>query len=156
MTASLSHEATFLEHEGGTKFYEIVRLYNADAGKFVLVKRWGKIAQRIRGGEIKIEDYRSARAVDLAADKTAREKMSRGYSLAKTDTAGALHNRSGSYTSEMEFGGALAAHYGPNATRIGQAITGKVLDESVAEEENEIVVLEPEPEPDRGNTWGSW
>lgn len=161
MTTSLTHKATYLLHESGTKFYEVVQLYNADERKFVLVKRWGKVAARVRGGEIKVEEYQSALKLDAAAAKVVRDKESRGYAQTKPDTAGALHNRNGSYTSEKEFAGTVNMHYGPNGSRVESAILGHAHGASASsddddEDSSDVVVEEPQPEPDRGETWGSW
>ncbi len=145
-------------HEGGTKFYEVVQLYNADARKFILVKRWGKAAARVRGGEIKVEEFSTAQRLDAAADKVIREKQGRGYSATKPDAAGALHTRGGSsFASETDFGNTLSMHYGPNGTRIREVLglsLGAVNPDD--DDDDEVVVEEPQPEPDRGETWGSW
>jgi predicted DNA-binding WGR domain protein len=153
---SLTHEITFLAHEGGTKFYEVAQLYNADGGKYILVKRWGKMGQRVRGGEIKIEEYNSGSRLRVAADKALRDKQSRGYSIIKPDAGGALHTHNSSYTSEAEFKDTIVMHYGPNGPRVFANLTGQSTYSVDDERDDSIVVEEPQPEPDRGNTWGSW
>jgi hypothetical protein len=32
-----------MHHSTGTKFYEVVQLWNVDAKKFIVIKRWGKV-----------------------------------------------------------------------------------------------------------------
>lgn len=50
----------YRQHSGGSKFYETVIFEDSNNGPSVLVKRFGKIAQRNGGGQYKIENYNTA------------------------------------------------------------------------------------------------
>ena len=47
-------ETEYLEHSGGTKFYELVMIQEEPDGPCILLKRFGKLADRIGGGQVQI------------------------------------------------------------------------------------------------------
>lgn len=64
----------FLVHESGSKFYEIVEFACNATGRYTTVRRWGKASLAKGGGQIKYEQWGSARhqtaaAVELQAEK---------------------------------------------------------------------------------------
>lgn len=148
---------TYLTHEGGTKFYEVVCFSNPDAKKFVLVKRWGKMALRDGGGESKVETYATARKLDDAYQKAVDGKRARGYQVASTSHG--FHALGVSYRDADEFYATLKKHY-TTGTHIHEILTGMGIGEldgaGSAGEENEIVSETPEPEPERDDNYGSW
>ncbi len=80
MAVEVSIESSMLVHESGTKFYEVVQLYNVAAKRFVLVRRWGKLnSSLLGGGEAKVETFADVRKCQDAASKIVREKGGRGY-----------------------------------------------------------------------------
>lgn len=79
MAVEVSIESSMLVHESGTKFYEVVQLYNVAAKRFVLVRRWGKFNGVQGGGEAKVETFADVRKCQDAASKIIREKGGRGY-----------------------------------------------------------------------------
>lgn len=157
MSISIVHEGTFLTHESGSKFYEVMQLHAPDAGKHLVIKRWGKTGSVSRGGEIQIITCTSARKAASQADSIIRQKEGRGYRRAPS-TRG-LHGYGGAITIE-NIRRNLESHYSMDATATIMAAFG--IDElfSGARDEpaNPIVVEvpEPAPEPERGETWGSW
>jgi len=66
-------EAKYLEHDGGTKFYETVRIVG-DGGKSILIKRYGPIGKRLGGGQTKIEYYASEGAAKSAQREILNQK----------------------------------------------------------------------------------
>lgn len=153
----ITTEPRYFEHEGGTKFYEVVEFWNPDDKRFVLVKRWGKIGTL---GETMCESHSSLRACNAAAEKLIKSKMGRGYQ--RTPSTIGLHARARSFT-EVELIGAIQSHYRSTpflseltAMLDVDKIRGLGADMLVVDELNEIVSEEPGPEPDRGESWGTW
>lgn len=162
MSISVVHEGTLLMHEGGTKFYETMLLHIPDAGQHFFIKRWGKTSALSAGGEIQFVVLPNARKAQAAAHTVIKQKEGRGY--AKRGVAIGLHGYGGTIDrSNVE--AQLTTHYGAaNAALIlrefipelrnelkGKEITGIWVDEA-----SDIVSEEPAPEPERGDTWGSW
>lgn len=152
------HEPAFFMHEGGTKFYEVIKFYNADAGKFVMVKRWGKSSSIHAGGEVLIEQFKSARGLDAEADKVMRDKGKRGYNPQGPTTGCPLHDRGTGFKESDDLLTQLTAHYGANADRVFREVTDDwtALSDAAASDDDDVISEEPTPEPDRGDTWGSW
>ena len=153
----ITTEPRYLEHEGGTKFYEVIEFWNTDAKKFVMVKRWGKMGTV---GETMIEEFNVMRACNAAAEKILKSKMGRGYS--KQSSTHGFHSRSSSLT-PTELARLLGAHY--SSTHFTQKviahlnldkIQGMEADMMIVDELSDIVSEEPGPEPDRGESWASW
>lgn len=163
MTISVVHETALLMHEGGTKFYEVVTLHAADIKQHLLIKRWGKTSAMSRGGEIQIQMFGAARKAGQASDTVLRQKEKRGY--AKRGIAFGLHGYGGTLTNE-NLKGLLLDHYGADntvailrefMTPLGEdKIRGLEATSIWVDEVNDIVSEEPEPEPERGDSWGSW
>lgn len=169
MSIPIVREGTFLMHEGGTKFYEVMLLHTVEHSMHLLIKRWGKTSAIHGGGEIQIAQFPNARKAQSAADTLISQKRSRGYERQGGATIG-LHGYGGEITggSAGNIHGLLAAHYGKlNAAAIvrefapelahelrGREITGVWIDEL-----GDVVsegAKEPAPEPERGEGWGSW
>jgi len=64
----------YREHAGGSKFYETVLFEDLGGGPSVLVKRFGKVAQRCGGGQYKIENYNNRAEAVEADSKIWKEK----------------------------------------------------------------------------------
>lgn len=157
---SISTETMFMLHEGGTKFYEITLLNAADLGKFLVIRRWGKIGARSTGGEIQIATHATPRAALLDAEKLKNDKTKRGYYI-KDATHGFGARFSATGTDDIL--NAIKRHYVTHWPMVvqhlgmdGDKITGKSADFMVVDEMADIVVEEPAPEPERGENWGSW
>lgn len=155
---TITTDPRYLEHDGGTKFYEVIEFWNTDDKKFVLVKRWGKIGTL---GETMVEFFGTMRACNSAAEKILKSKMGRGYE--KTSSVEGFHGRGRSFT-ETELIALLGTHYRskPFTTKVvdglglNALIQGLEIDTVVFDEASDVVVEEPGPEPDRGESWASW
>jgi predicted DNA-binding WGR domain protein len=153
----ITTEPRYLAHEGGTKFYEVIEFWNPDDKKFVMVKRWGKVGT---AGETMVEEFNVMRACNAAAEKILKAKMSRGYQ--RDSSTEGFHGRGRSFA-ERELMPALDTHYRSIAlTRKVidmlnlSKIRGMEADMMIVDELSDIVVEEPGPEPDRGESWASW
>lgn len=148
---------SYLAHEGGTKFYEIVALSaNGGKGPFVLVKRWGKMDARRAGGEIQIETATSHRELLGMLEKYRNAKQKRGYSVSTANWG--LYGTDSSAVPEAAVKTLIMAHYGKNARAVLGALelyTGVRADTIVVDEMPEVAAA-PVPEPDRGEGWGCW
>ncbi|TSP13981.1 WGR domain-containing protein [Cupriavidus campinensis] len=138
---------TLLTHEGGTKFYELTLLTDEYRDIGVLVRRWGKIAQKGRGGEVMIE----ADAIHAARkqfDLIAKQKNARGYSGGKVAP---LDWRK--YLEKV----LVPAELDDVAGKFGLDSFDEFDDAALAEYMvPETEVAAPKPEPNRGADWGSW
>lgn len=67
---------TKAKHKGGTKFYEVTRLFNDYTHSSLVIFRWGKVGAI---GEIKVERYTTSVEGDRAFDKKVKEKTNGGY-----------------------------------------------------------------------------
>lgn len=163
MTISVVHETAFMRHESGTKFYEVVQLHAADIKQHVLIKRWGKTSALSKGGEIQVEIFGAARKAGQAADTVIRQKEGRGY--AKRSVAIGLHGYGGTITN-TNLKSLLLDHYGrDNTVAILREFMTPVGEEKISgleatsiwvDEADSVVIEEPPPEPERGDSWGSW
>lgn len=148
-------ETTMMHHEGGTKFYEVARIYNNDGKRFVVVNRWGKMSEaRSGGGQCKVENFGSAGTAGIAASKKLSEKRKRGYV-----DGGSIS------TLPRSFDGDLARlklneHFNDSDT-VELIMSGLAISDVLTGAGNEfldddIVVEEPTPEIERGDEWASW
>lgn len=154
--------ATYLQHSGGTKFYEAV-LIKDKRGPAMLIKRWGKITEgNTGGGQTKIEvgSYSALRDEynKILAEKR-RARSGKGQYLDSTVGFG-IHGLSDPNNVKPETLIANLTHYAdPNVrNRIDAHFgLGAINDvDDIVEATGEDVNFEPEPEPDRGTGWGSW
>lgn len=143
-------ESKFLAHEGGTKFYEVVEFWNTEQSKYVVVKRWGANGSV---GQKSIEAFSVLRKAQQHADKTISSKVSRGYEI--TPSSYGLHGIGASEVSvdDGAINRLVRDHYGS-----GEEILEELglFEREIDPDEGEIVYEEPEPEPERGEEWGSW
>lgn len=157
---SISTETMFMLHEGGTKFYEIVLLNAADLKKFLVIKRWGKTEARKGGGETQVIEYPTPRAALVAAEKLREDKAKRGYQI-----TGAMHGfgARSAFTGTDDIRSAVKGHYTKHWPMVlghlgldviqGHEATMMIVDEL---DSSDVVFEQPPPEPDRGDSWGSW
>lgn len=149
----------FLDHEKGTKFYEVVSIWLEERKVGVLIKRWGKImyAKRI-GGQVKKEYFTNhgelVRAEnDILADK---RKGNKNGKYSDTASMHGIHGVNGAGVDEDVLAKAIVAHYGSNegsdiCAQLGASVTGR---EEAVVDESELDEVAPEPE--RTGDWGSW
>lgn len=147
-------EPRYLTHEGGTKFYEVIQLYSVIQKRFVLVRRWGKMALRNGGGETKIESFGDLRRCQQASDRILADKSKRGYSRATMGFG--LHGVE--RTSADKLRAALSQHYN-DRDAVEQIVSMLGSDETASHVDSEDVIeegFEVKPEPVRDADWGSW
>lgn len=149
-------EATYLAHEGGTKFYEAISFWNSEDNRGVLIKRWGKMTQRNGGGECKVEPFGDVRQLQDGYAKILNDKNKRGYSRARPDFD--YLNGSAVYAKRSEFISATANHFAGSGVEFSVYSLLGIKDLLVREDEeaDDIVIEEPKPEPIRDANWGSW
>jgi len=146
-------ESKFLAHEGGTKFYELVEFWNSEQGKYVVVKRWGANGSV---GQKSVEGFPVLRKAQQVADRTVSSKVNRGYNI--TSSSYGLHGLGVSELSveNGDLGRAIQNHYG-STDEIWEALgLFEILLPADDVTEADIISEEPEPEPERGEEWGSW
>lgn len=143
----------YFAHESGTKFYEVVQMWDADISVFQCVRRWGKVNTL---GEVQVFSFPNHRKMEADAEKIMTQKRGRGYHPAAANYG--LHGintiTDGTLTQ------VLTKHYGVgNAPKVAyefNKIQGREATMAVLDEASDIVVEEPPPEPERGESWGSW
>lgn len=150
MTYNIS--TAYLEHDGGTKFYETV-LIREDNGPGLLIKRWGAIALKNGGGQTKYE--RGSHDVVVREEaKILSEKRRKGYFDATK--AGPLHTWSGRNDLDGARLEALAKqHYGADTQAYVSDYFGLNGAGGIVSEEPPAP-KEPEVPVERGESWGSW
>lgn len=148
-------EPKYMVHEEGTKFYEVITFWNDTLKRGVLVKRWSKVANARGGGECKIEPIADVRKLHETKQKTLNDKGKRGYGF--NNFVFGLHDEAGA-KSDDKAANLINYHYknGENY-QIFQALGIEQFAKAEgSQEQDEVVILEPTPEPERGDTWGSW
>lgn len=153
-------ETTYHIHSSGTKFYETVMISNRTTNQYMLVKRYGPVAKREGGGQVKIERWDGTRQSMLNERTKIIHEKERG-------------NKDGAYMKAELF-------YGMQSSGVRDNVDIVTLKDQISrhysslEHRNEIrdhwtqspgvtigdvvnsVVDTSMPEPDRGETWGSW
>ena len=150
MTYSI--ETEYLEHKGGTKFYETV-LIKEENGPGLLIKRWGAIALKNGGGQTKY-DRGMHSIVTTERDKILREKTSAKSGYERAMKSGALHTWHGREITAAQLAGLSKHHYNAEVAAylmdyFGMNGTAEVINEAPP-------AREPEKPIERGETWGSW
>lgn len=153
---SIEITAVMLDHEGGTKFYEVVCLMNRESDKAYIIRRWGKMGLRNgTGGENKMESFMSISAAQQSLGKLVLSKQKGGY-----EKASATHNlHNGNMTVPLRdtniklLRNRIKQHY-DSGTIADQALDALQirLEAEVAQPKRKS----NEPEPDRGSDWGAW
>jgi hypothetical protein len=150
-------EVEYLEHDGGTKFYETV-LIKEHSGPGILIKRYGAIDKKIGGGQTIIERG-SHSVVDAAANKILTEKRkrsSKGQYLNVAQLNFGLHTVHNVFNvGADELAKRIADHYNradsdaiQSYFGIGASGAGVVKEEPAAAEPEEPII--------RDAHWGSW
>lgn len=146
--------ATYLAHDGGTKFYETV-LISSQAGPALLIKRYGPIDKNRGGGQTIVErgDLNAMRASmrDILAQKT---KTRPGGVYRERGFSHGLHRDAYDIDlSASQLRDGVTEHYTSRDVRT--AVTNYFDTVGQAQMDNEIVAEEPDaPEPIRGPEWG--
>lgn len=153
--AELDVKTVYLEHEGGTKFYECVLLQSADNRPAMLIKRWGPMGKKKGGGPTKIERG-SGFQMRASFNKILAEKRAKSYLEASTLSGYGLHCSNGIKVSTAALQSEAKKHYGDpvdaNAIADHFGGFGGLVDEHGAAQRHAV----HEPEPDRGDAWGAF
>lgn len=149
----------YLEHKGGTKFYEVVMI-EEDGGPCMTIKRYGPIVNKISGGQIIIERGSSS-VVRESRQKIINEKTksAKGYDYVSRPMSG-MHTENGNTATFARLAQIVEDHYATkNATDIKNyfGVTGT----SAYTQDGDVITEEPEEakptiEAPRDSTWGSW
>lgn len=148
-------------HNGGSKFYEIISLWNGDNDRGVLIKRWGKVAQINSGGQTQMDEFTGQGQMDREFRGTAVEKGRRGYTeVPATGPSRQIwligDDKTLRLAKPLEVQEALVEHYQvkSQADSIMQALNMRYV--PGIEVPEDAVWSPEEPQPDRGESWGSW
>ena len=152
---------TYHLHSGGTKFYETVKISDIPGGQHMLIKRYGSVDKRHGGGQVKIEKYdgrMSACSAELSEIIASKQKGNKDGHYIAASLGWGLHS-AGSKTYEgNEFERAIRSHYSfEHASAIVSHFASPTSVTNVETVDDDIVDTSVmEPEPDRGEQWGSW
>lgn len=155
-------DTNYLVHEGGTKFYETVLITDL-SDRSLLIKRWGRIQDKLTGGQLK---FHSGRRVTVEGETTKILNEKTTYksdrSKGKYDITGAnfgLHIVLHRDFDLEDVKRVLVAHYaGNNGLEVESVFAtffdyNKVGDQALQDEPMIKVIV---PEPLRDSSWGSW
>lgn len=148
-------EYKFFEHDGGTKYYEVISLSNVAGGRHAVIYRWGAMATQKSGGQTKVERFTDIRRMQDAARRKILEKTNKGYR--PTGVAFGIHDENSTLDSDT-LRLTLGAHYG-TVQMIDSVMDALGLEDTIGvatAEPDDIVVEEPAPEIERDGDWGSW
>lgn len=150
----------YLEHSGDTKFYEVVKLSDQAANAHMVIKRWGKIAEKNGGGQTKVERYGmeidAANSVNEILRDKRKDKGAKGSYLDAKMTVG-LHAFKDAYLQDDDVMAVVRGHY--HGKEVHESVN-HFFDLDKDADADDPIVNEPAPEPERpierGETWGSW
>jgi hypothetical protein len=154
----------YLEHDGGTKFYETVTITEQTAegvaGAAILLQRWGKIEANTGGGQVKIirgsDGKVQGECSKILKEKTTPRAGKGVYKKASAPTFGlgrkviSGHVRS---LHEAELATAINEHYGTAERQATIGYFGLGLGDA---DENDVIVEDGFDDIDRGAGWASW
>lgn len=162
--------ANYLEHSGGSKFYETIQINDINSTTSVLMKRYGPIASKGVGGGQILPTFANTGACNLERSKILKDKMRR-----KKD--GQYHTATAPFSLNIHTSGVSNAdHTGPvtvSADRLmnlvkdhypadhAKAIITRFDLENPADELNSapfehIIDEHPEDDTPRDASWGAW
>ncbi len=134
-------DAVRYAHTEGTKFYEMLVLAKSGNEHFV-VRRWGKTGTQ---GQIKIDPFTFETEAMFNCSKERMQRTKRGYverpAQIRPATLADLKDR--------------LIHNGWGFANIA-AVMALVSDVLMETPPDDVVVIEPKPEINRGAEWGSW
>lgn len=151
-------EIVLMNHDGGTKFYEVSKFYNEDGKRFVVVNRWGKMSEVFGGGTTKVEAFTGEWNANEAARKKLAEKQKRGYSIGgsrdrmpKKFDGDVARLKLGEHFNDADTVESIMHHLA-----LTDILTASSKDLNHLFGRDDVVVEEPEPEVERGEEWASW
>lgn len=158
MTVKYWIHTDYLEHDGGTKFYEMVTIHETD-GPALLIKRWGKIGNKTGGGQTKI--HRGSKTVcaderQAILNEKTRPRADKGKYVEATRPSFGFHMHTISPIDADALSNAAMRHYSADDCGAIMSYFGLVGDASVVDTTAQPKKKEPEPSIDRGDFWASW
>lgn len=150
-------ETDYLEHDGGTKFYETVVIHE-DGGPAILIKRYGSVGLKMGGGQTLIERG-SYSAMDQARQKILADKSKfragKGQYVRADRLDMGLHTAHNRQIGAKALAGGVARHFNGADGRAILSYFGitDVMTSDVVQEGPATAPAEPEV---RDATWGSW
>lgn len=152
-------ETNYLEHDGGTKFYETV-LISEDGGPAILVKRYGSIDKKMGGGQTIIDRGNRNACVQgcmkILAEKT-KLRPGKGQYVEADRILYGLHPHDQRNVNAFELEKAVTDHFNrsdSDAIKSYFGITGGAPGAAVVKEEP--AAAGPEEPIIRDAHWGSW
>lgn len=150
-------ETDYLEHDGGTKFYETVLIQEVE-GAAMLIKRYGSISTKMGGGQTIIErgsylEMDQSRR-KILADKS-RYRSGKGQYMRVDRPDMGMHAAHGHQISSKSLAGGVARHFNGTDGRAIQSYFGIIWSNADVVKE-EPVAAEPEEPIIRDAHWGSW
>lgn len=147
----------YLEHSGGTKFYETVKITRIDDGLSVLVKRYGSNANKVGGGQTLISTGSEA-AIETSRLKILSEKKkitAKGEYKSVNLLDLPIHLYSDKTCAEADFHTMVGRHYMSADTK---QIMNYFKNAFVAAAWTNPADMTKEPEAPvvRDASWGSW
>ncbi len=149
-----SVRTTYLEHDGGTKFYETVLILDSEQEGAMLIKRYGKIAQSSGAGQTLTERHSTQDEAKRENESILSEKQKyrsgKGQYVAKKDETVQVD--------EQGLIGMMKLHYAdPKALTAADSFfdLGLAMYEPVDDDIVEEGVPVEEPVVRDGN-WGTW
>jgi predicted DNA-binding WGR domain protein len=153
MRSTLTIGAEYLVHSGGTKYYEIVTFLNEEAKKFIEVRRWGAMATaKSGGGQTQTIEHDTAAQALESVRKQLSAKRRKDY-VDKTGGFG-VHVHTGSQTLSAAYR-CIGEHYADPELVDQLRVATSAAAASIGSVEPEPPKV-AQPEPDRGEQWGSW
>jgi predicted DNA-binding WGR domain protein len=144
-------KSVYLEHSGGTKFYEMVMLTAKSTGKSMLIRRWGKIADFEKGvGAIKVENFADETFCEKQFHEIRNDKCRssiKGQYKAVSSNFG-FHR----LTTELIAFTLIDVAYQNYSNKVDREIVKKFVDENGGMSP----VVKKVVEVNRDENWGSW
>lgn len=149
----------YLEHSGGTKFYELVMIQEDSDGPCMLLKRFGKLADRIGGGQVQVSRGNltaCSAEFQKTLDAKLKGKTGQGRYETKSRPEYGLHKRN----SQIILGAVLHKYTDEHYPSQHAASIFSYFDlktEDYAEPSADIDPEDTKPEaPATDASWGSW
>lgn len=147
-------ETTWLEHSGGTKFYETVLFRDTNSTEAMLVKRYGSMDKRNGAGVIIVERG-SIDAMRSSAQKIIAEKMSSRKGYEHRNSTFGFHALTRGVAGSLDEVCNVSHYTGVNGTVYAQ-LRSYFPPDTTRPAPLKAAKPAPEPEIDRGATWGTF
>lgn len=155
-------KTNYLEHDGGTKFYETVMIGSDTDNQILLIKRYGSMKQKHGAGQVKIERYTDVKSAINAHIEILREKRAhrsgKGQYIDSAFPLHGLHTKANQAISAEALKDSLYRHYTDKDNSlaiINYFGIGSAMEAHFGEDEVVDTTVDETP-IDRGANWGAW